>query len=103
MPQLMTGDPSTLSQRIRSEIVEPLTVLKADAEAEQPRSEMAAAVHADAIALIDAFITSFGVLADSLDEGDAAMVMLSMAEIDQSSALFDRWANGMDKLSAAAK
>ena len=103
MPQLLTGDPSTLSQRIRSEIVEPLTVLKADAEAEQPRSEMVAAVHADAIALIDAFITSFGGLADSLDEGDAAMVMLSMDEIDQSSALFDRWANGMDKLSAAAK
>ena len=78
-------------------------MLKADAEAEQPRSEMVAAVHADGVALIDAFITSFGGLADSLAAGDDAMVMLSMAEIDESSALFDRWANGMDKLSAAAK
>ena len=102
MPQLLTGDPA-LSQRIRSEIVEPLTVLKADAEGEQPRSEMVAAVHADGVALIDAFITSFGGLADSLAEGDAAMVTLSIDEIDESLALFDRWAQGMDKLSAAAK
>jgi Zn-dependent protease with chaperone function len=102
-PQLLTGDPAILSQRIRSEIVEPLTVLKTNAQIEQSRSELVAAVHADAIALIDAYITTFGRLADGLVAGDVGMVALSMAEFDQSSALFDRWTTGMDILRAAAR
>jgi hypothetical protein len=100
---LLAGDPSTASQRIQSQVVEPLTALRAKAQAEQPQSEAVAAVHADAIALIDAFITSYGKMADGLVADDPVMVMESLEEFDKSLPLFDRWMAGMDSLRAGAK
>jgi hypothetical protein len=68
-PQLLTDDPSTTSQRIQSQLVEPLTALKARAQAEQPQSEAVAAVHADGLCSCGSSTLSsrsYGRMADGL-------------------------------------
>lgn len=101
-PLMPTGDTSDLGHRIRSTIVQPLTVLAAQAQTKHPRSRTVAAVHADAIALIDALTTASRRLADGLEADDYGMAAEAMAELDQSSVMLDHWIMGMEYLRALA-
>ncbi len=102
-PQVLRNEPTVGGQRIRTEVVEPLTELQTVLRAESPRNPTVAAVHADAITLIDAYITSLGHLADGLLLGDVGMQEQAAAEFDRSSLLYDRFSAGLEQLRAAAK
>ena len=105
-PQLLTDDPSTTSQRIQSQLVEPLTALKARAQAEQPQSEAVAAVHADGLCSCGSSTLSsrsYGRRRTACSRKAPGMVLESLEEFNKSLALFDRWIARMSNLRAAAK
>jgi Zn-dependent protease with chaperone function len=98
---MLSGKPSTASERLRSEVIDPLTALKAAVEAVQPQSPKVAAVHADGIELIDSYIVAYGQLADGVSSRDLDQVDQAVEALGDTE-LFDRWDRGMDELKAIA-
>lgn len=102
-PDEMAADPTAAGERIRTEIVDPLTELQNTARSYRPPTEAVAEVHDSTLALLDSSVGGFNSLADALTSGDMDQLVQSMSALTASQQDFDDWMAGIARLRALTK